>query len=39
MAEGGELVDATVGLDEGVAPGSGGGEVAPAEVFANRSTK
>ena len=34
MAEGGELVDATAGPDEGVAPGSGGAEVVPAEGFA-----
>ena len=34
MTERGALVDATVGLDEGIARGSGGAEVAPADGFA-----
>ena len=33
-AEAGELVDTTAGLDEGVAPGSGEAELAPADGFA-----
>ena len=36
MTEGGELVDATAGLDEEVAPGSGGAEVPPADILRNQ---
>ena len=39
MIEGVELVGGTVGLDEGVAPGSGGAEVAPADDFAKLEHK
>ena len=34
MAEEVELIDGTAGLDEGVAPGSGGAGVAPEDGFA-----
>ena len=39
MTEGVELVGVSVGLDEGVAPGSAGAEVAPADGFAKPEHK